>query len=179
MAMQFRRNNQARKGKNNNQKSKKKSTFDKMEATLTRVEFADPGVYNISASLTGRCWVEWEPRADAPGPDKRLFCSQVGKTGENHILGEKGVKIPRGGKSLTVVGRQFMCFAPGTLKVWKQEFYGPEVGRVDRMLELPSSVQSEGLRSSVLMTIAGRLLGTTPAPAQSTHRASSGRSSGH
>lgn len=131
--------------------------FDKSNAALYRVSVASPGTFDVPG-FTRRCWLEWEPRADATGPDRRLFYSRVDETGAEKILGERGTKLPRNGKSLLPMGRQFLTFSSGTLKVWMENEKVSKRAGNGEMLALPSTVNSERLRSDVLMTIAGTAL---------------------
>jgi len=143
------------KATNNSVKSRRKAMFDKNSATLVRVVFKEAGMSPLPNSLSGRCWLEWEPRLDASGPDKRCFYSKVGKGEWDEILGESGTKLPRNGASLDPKGRIFMVLFPGTLKIWKEtdkKMAGTVSGQVETF---PASVNSETVRSNAIIAAVG------------------------
>jgi len=129
--------------------------FDKKDATLVHVQVSEPGITGFPSSYSGRCWVEWVPRLDATGADKRCFYSKVGEEEYDKILGESGNKLPRNGASLNPQGRKFMVLCPGVFKVWKEaqkKDVGPTTGPVE---SIPASVNSQAVRDNVMLTLVG------------------------
>jgi len=137
--------------KNNVRRS---SGFTKVDADLTRVTVETAGSLTLPSQLRGRCFVEWHPRADCAGPDKRCFYGKVGATLQNDILGEGGNKLPRAGKSLDPSGRTFLVFFPGVFKVWEEDGRTTATSAGRAQEDLDSSVNSDALRNAALLILA-------------------------
>jgi len=131
-----------------------KSKFNKIEAVLVEVE-VQGGTFQIPNSDT-RCWLEWYPRADAAGPDRRLFYGKNGVTAPEKILGIDGVKLPRKGASCNPSGRTFLAFSPGTIKVWRENSRVTKTNKPEAAFSMPSHVRSQSIRDDTLMILAGR-----------------------
>jgi len=174
--------NSGGKATKNNVNGRRKAVFDKSNATLVRVTFAEAGISALPSSLEGRCWIEWEPRLDATGPDKRCFYSKVGEGEWNEILGESGTKLARNGASLNPKGRAFLVLFPGTLKIWReapQKIAGTTAGHVE---SFPATVNSAAVVQNAMIAAAGggyaeTMAASSRAPSAQSHRPS-GVSSG-
>jgi hypothetical protein len=155
--------NNIKRGKTPQNNGRRISGFVKLDAQLTRVTVSTAGVVTLPSGLNGRCFIEWHPRLDAAGPDKRCFYGNVGVSEQGNILGEKGNKLPRSGKSLNPNGRSFLIFVPGVFKVWEEDKHESNDASRGVQEELDSSVNSDALRNAALLILASGASTARPA----------------
>jgi len=168
-------NNRAGRNKaKNSVNGARRRAFDKEEATLTHVRVDEPGITGVPSSFSGRCWVEWVPRLDATGADKRCFYSKVGEEQYDKILGESGKKLPRNGASLNPSGRKFLVLFPGTLKLWLEKPKRDVGSTRQDVVSIPASVNSQAIRDNALLAVVGGGYAQTEASSRAPSRLSTG-----
>jgi len=99
-----------------------RANFDKTKAAKTVVPVTSAGVVPSTAlpALPGRVWLEWHPRLDVTGSDRRAFLGRFGDTELTEILG-RGDKIPRRGLSCSTASRRLYVCGPGEVHYWEED----------------------------------------------------------
>ena len=102
--------------------------FDKLGAVKVIVPVSTAGVVPAESitGLTDRMWLEWHPRQDVTGSDRRAFVGRVTHTTLNDILGS-GDKLPRKGMSCCLRDRRIYVCGPGSLHVWHEPTHTADV----------------------------------------------------